>query len=336
MRRNPTSFYAGLVDSSNFDELDRQLVHALQLDGRASFARIAEVLGVSDQTVARRYTRLRGTGHLHVLGLTNPAALGQTQWLIRVRCTPGEAASVAEALARRDDTAWVTLTSGGTEITCVTRTDASQDDDSLLLQRLPRTRAVLAVQAFGILHTFFGGALSLVSKTEVLNSAQIAALRRPSFAFGTRPTPLDDADRAMLAVLERDGRASASDLASASGLSPSSVRRRLDQLVDAGILYFDVHYDARMFGLTTNATLWLSVAPSRLEATGLALAKHPEVAYSCATTGPTNLYAVVITTDIRALYRYLTTRIATLDAVRQVETLLELRRVKAATTLPRL
>ena len=37
------------------DQLDRQLVRALQLDPRAPFSLIAEVLGVSEQTVARRY-----------------------------------------------------------------------------------------------------------------------------------------------------------------------------------------------------------------------------------------------------------------------------------------
>ena len=48
--------------SDSFDPLDRQLVHALQLDPRAPFSRVAAVLGVSDQTVARRYSRLRTDG----------------------------------------------------------------------------------------------------------------------------------------------------------------------------------------------------------------------------------------------------------------------------------
>ncbi|WP_220448360.1 AsnC family protein [Nonomuraea diastatica] len=41
-------------------------------NARAPFSRISEVLGVSDQTVARRYTRLRSSGALRVRGLTNP------------------------------------------------------------------------------------------------------------------------------------------------------------------------------------------------------------------------------------------------------------------------
>src|ERR1700709_2130108 len=40
-------------DTSFMDRIDRQIMHCIQRDGRASFRRIAEVLGVSEQTVAR-------------------------------------------------------------------------------------------------------------------------------------------------------------------------------------------------------------------------------------------------------------------------------------------
>jgi hypothetical protein len=38
------------VKTSQLDELDRQLVHALMLPPRASFRQLAAVLGLSDQT----------------------------------------------------------------------------------------------------------------------------------------------------------------------------------------------------------------------------------------------------------------------------------------------
>lgn len=331
------------MKSREYDDLDRALVHALQLDGRASFSRIAQVLGVSDQTVARRYTRLRGEGSLRVLGLTNPAALGEVQWLVRVQCTPDAASSVAEALARRDDTAWVSLTSGGTEISCMTRADGSQSGNSLLLQRLPRTPSVVAVTAYCVLHTYYGGALSLVNKFDSLTPSQIRQLQpedtdpvQPGEAGDGAPTagPLDEGDRRMLALLEQDARAGLAELAGASGRSQSSVRRRMAELRTAGVLYYDVNFERRIFGLHSVAMLWLAVSPSHLERTGRALAEHPEVAFCCATTGPTNLHAVVLCPDIPTLYTYLTTRIAALDAVRQVETAPVLRRVKSAASLP--
>jgi DNA-binding Lrp family transcriptional regulator len=336
-----------MVKSPAYDSLDRQLVHALQLDGRASFSRIAEALGVSDQTVARRYARLRGEGAVQVAGLTDPVALGETQWIIRVQCTPDAAASIAEALARRDDTSWVSLSSGGTEINCMTRAESGGNANNLLLQRLPRTPSVVAVTAYCVLHTYFGGALSPLHKTDTLTPEQAALLLhpapKPSLPKPPLPEPpaaeqvageLDEADHRMLALLERDGRTGLAELAAASGRSQSWVRRRMADLQASGVLYFDVNFGRRIFDLDSPVMLWLSVSPSRLAETGQALAEHPEVVFVCATTGPTNLHAVVICSDIPSLYSYLTTRIAALDAVRQLETTPVLRRVKSAASLP--
>ncbi|WKX71628.1 Lrp/AsnC family transcriptional regulator [Streptomyces sp. XD-27] len=312
-----------------YDELDRQLVHALQLDGRAPFSRIAEVLGVSDQTVARRYTRLRTSGAIRVFGLTEPARLGEVVWLVRVECEPDAAASVAEALARRPDTSWVTLLSGGTEIVAVTRAAGDEDSNALLLRALPRTRQVVSVTAHLLLHTFFGGRHGLVNKSGALTERQAALLAAPDLAPGAAPAgPLTDQDRRMLEELARDGRARPAELAASTGWSQTTVRRRLAELAADGTLYFDVDYDHRVFGLGITAMLWLSVAPPELAATGEALARHPEVGFVCATTGPHNLLACVVCADVPALYTYLTTRVAALGAVRQMETSPRIRTVK--------
>jgi DNA-binding Lrp family transcriptional regulator len=323
-----------LVKSREYDHLDRCLVQALQLDGRVPFSRIAEVLGVSDQTVSRRYTRLRTEGVIRVLGLTDPAVLGEVTWLVRVQCTPDAAAKVAQALARREDTAWVSLASGGTEINCVTRSHVDEDAEGLLLQRLPRTPSVVGVTAQCVMHTFFGGSQGLSIKSDSLTEEQTRALRPPRPEPGAHgPVVLDAADRRMLAVLGTDGRADLADLAAASGWSQSTVRRRMAQLRESGALYLDLDYDHRIFGLTARSLLWLTVAPGQLAATGQALAEHPEVAYACATTGATNLHAVVLCKDIQSLYLYLTSRIAALPAVRQAETAPILAALKRAGSL---
>jgi len=144
---------------------------------------------------------------------------------------------------------------------------------------------------------------------------------------------LDEGDRKLLAVLGQDGRADLADLAAATGWSQSTVRRRMAQLRETGALYLDVDYDHRIFDLDARALLWLSVTPAGLAATGQALAEHPEVAYAGATTGATNLHAVVLCKDIHALYMYLTKRIAALPEVRQVETAPIMHSMKSAGSL---
>jgi DNA-binding Lrp family transcriptional regulator len=315
------------------DLLDTQLVHALQIDGRASFSLIAEVLGVSDQTIARRYGRLRSAGMLRVRGLVEPDLIGLTSWIIRVQCTPSAAATVAEALGRRPETAWISLTSGGTEITCVVRTRTGADDSHLLLDTLPRSPGVTAMTAQCVLHTFFGGVLSLINKSGGLTADQVTALRpapagRPPDRPLDRPGRISAEDRPLLATLEMDGRTTFSDLAAATGWSQTTVRRRITDLRASGTLYFDVDFHQSLLDLTVRAVLWLSVSPAQLSAAGEALAGHPETAYVAATTGPANLYASVLSADTEALYEYLTTRIALLPGVNQVESIPVMRTIK--------
>jgi DNA-binding Lrp family transcriptional regulator len=308
----------------DLDDLDRAIVHALQIDGRAAFSRIAEVLGVSDQTVARRYGRLRGSGVLRVLGLVDPLRIGVTPWFVRVRCTPDAAASIGEALARRQDTRWVSLISGGTEIFCLVQPEHPGQDE-LLLQRLPRTPRVVQVAAHALVHVFFGQDLSPVSRNGPLDAAQAAALtppdapkRRPAEA--AEPFPLSPVDRRLLDVLADDGRTPAAELAAATGWSASTVRRRMSELRASGALYFDLAFDGDTHAKALRTALWLEVEPARLAEVGAALAEHEEVAFAAATTGSSNVYAAVNCRDPGALYRYLTGPVARLPGIRRTET----------------
>lgn len=322
-------------EETGMDPLDRSLVQALTIDGRASFSRLAEVLEVSDQTVVRRYRRLRTTGLVRVVGLPLGSRVGLFESWLRVQCAPDAALPVAEALARRPDIAWVTLNSGGTEVHCMTRARTRKDRDVLLLEKLPRTRRVTGISAHTILRKFFGGPDSWAG-LDVLRPDQIAALARPPAAPGPErdlpdvPYVLDAAELALLAVLGRDGRAGYPELARATGLSESTARRRLERLRDAGAVFFDVEFVPVLFGYEAEATLVLTVPPARLAQVGAALAGHREVAFAAAVTGAASLMAVVVCRDTDALYTYLTERIGAVDGVGHVEVIPALRSVKRA------
>lgn len=316
------------VEPGAFDPLDLKLLQAFQLDGRAPFRRIADVLGVSDQTVARRYRKLRASAGMRVLGMTDENRLGHSNWIIRLRCTPDSAERLAEALARRPDTTYIALESGGTEVTCSMRSTSREARDDLLLHQLQRTPRILSVTAHAVLHYFYGGALGWLSKIDALTPEEAAALRPPEAEPEPGPVPVDDTDQRILAVLRQDGRASLGELQSATGQSESVVRRRLELLRSSGVLYFDVQYEATPLGNHADAMLWLTVAPASLDEVGQALAGHPEVAFAAAVTGTANIVAATLHRDGPALYEYLSRRIGTLEGVRTVETALTLRQVK--------
>ena len=324
------------MEVSLLDEVDRQIIHILTIEPRASFRTIAAVTGISDQTAARRYRRLAESAGLRVLGVPDGSRLGWTEWFLRLQTTPGGADSIAEALARRSDTRWVHLASGGTEIICTLQARSEEQRDALFLRGLPGSRRVVQISAHSILHDFAPGPWR--EATRALSSAQLEVLAPggrppgdPPHGGATRPpvpprapvggrVTLLPGDEPLLEELARDGRASNAALAAAIHWHESTVRRRIDELCRSGLLYFEVDIDNQVLGMNAHAMLWLSVEPARLQEAGNALAAHPEIPFAAATTGPTNLVASAVFRDTRHLYEYLTGELAGLPGVTSVQT----------------
>nr|WP_095877888.1 Lrp/AsnC family transcriptional regulator [Streptomyces sp. TLI_235] len=318
------------------DDLDRGLIHALHVDARAPFTLIAEVLGSSTQTVVRRYRRLHAEGGLRVVALPSPRSARTHQWFLRLTAATRTAHDLAVALARRPDTSWVRLTSGGTEIVAIVHTaPGGPDAHALLLRDIPRTSGITAVSAHYLLHTYLGGPVAWRGRLGTLTAEQEARLRAhavPAVETDGDPYSFTEADLRLLAVLREDGRTSYADLAAATGSTPATVTRRLTELRSRGALFFDLDVEPALLGVTVSALLWMQVAPSRLDEVATALAAHDELAVVAATTGPTNLVAHALCSDAEALHHYLTRRLA-LDAIGRIETAPVLRTYKAAATL---
>jgi DNA-binding Lrp family transcriptional regulator len=324
------------VKTSQLDEVDRQLLHALVVAPRASFRVLAAALGVSDQTIARRYRRLVETADLRVTGLVHGPRAGWVDWIVRLQVAPGSAQRIADSLAQRPDTRWVRLYSGGTEIVCTLQARTPEQRNALFLRGLPGSRHVTGITAQSILHVF--SPVAYVTHTRSLSPDQLAALTEaaPEPQLERQQTPAIGADQAwipsadtetqlrpeddpLLAELTRDGRTPVADLAAATHWHESTVRRRIEELRKAGLLYFDVDVDESVLGISANVMLWLKIDPASLEAAGRALAAHPEIPFAGATTGTTNLAASALFRDTRDLYAYLTTRLADLPGLQSVE-----------------
>ncbi|WP_347350587.1 Lrp/AsnC family transcriptional regulator [Intrasporangium sp.] len=93
------------------DNLDWQIVEALQQDGRRSYRQMGRDLGVSPGTVRLRTRQLIDDGYLRVIGVPTARLLGrQFQATIALKLEPGHARAVAELLAERPEVGWIGLT----------------------------------------------------------------------------------------------------------------------------------------------------------------------------------------------------------------------------------
>ncbi|MEV7905075.1 Lrp/AsnC family transcriptional regulator [Streptomyces anulatus] len=361
------------MESVTLDALDRRLVHALQLDGRLPFSRIAAAVGVPERTVARRYHRLRSRLALRVVGLVDGRRTGMLDWIVRVRCAPEAVETLAVLLARRDDTSWIAPLVGGTELTCMIRTPPPGDDGRRpFFEQLARTAGVREVGAACVLRPV-AGVGGWAGRMDALGDAEQRLLLppRPAPADPTPPSdPADPADQtgpsaptdpahptgpsdptdpadptealpvlspadtALLRALSQDGRADLGRLASASGCSESTVRRRIGQLRDSGVLAFEVEIDPALFGYPIEALLWLDVPPAGLRAVAEALAGHRQVAFAALTTGPSSVFVMVECRSVSGLHAYVTDELAALRGITRIESAVTQRRTKRAGPLP--
>lgn len=315
------------------DELDRRLVHALQIDGRASFRRIGGALGVPERMVARRYSRLRSRLTLRVIGTTNPHRLGQLEWFVRIRTTSRSVDAVAASLAARADTSWVSVLTGGTEVTGILRAAApTGGGPTPVLTRLARSPQVQDVTAQCLLAPVagVGGWLGRVGFLSGPELAALAPATTPAAEPSSAPLTLTDRDTALLRELTKDARATVAHLSRATGVSESTTRRRITELVEQGVLRFEIDIDAHLYGRPLEVICWLDVEPRGLDEVTQALSTHSQVAFASTTTGDTAIVAILELTDTRELHDYLRQALGTLSTIRHAETALVERRVKRA------
>ena len=99
------------------NEMDNNIIKLLQVDGRASNAKIAREVGVSEGTVRRRLRRLIQDNVIHVIAVPNLEQMGfGSAALIGVQVDPGRIKEVADAISALNEAHYVAITLGSFDI----------------------------------------------------------------------------------------------------------------------------------------------------------------------------------------------------------------------------
>ena len=107
---------------------------------------------------------------------------------------------------------------------------------------------------------------------------------------------LDDTDRAIIELLQADGRMPFTKVAAEVGLTEGAIRQRVQRLTDAGVMQIVAVTDPMSLGVRRVAMVGARVAGDA-EATAEALGAMEEVEYLVATTGRYDLMFAVVADD---------------------------------------
>jgi len=118
-----------LAAPNGLDSIDREIIGQLQRDGRKAYGAIAEVVGLSEAAVRRRVQRLRDTGVMQIVAITDPLQLGfGREALVGIR-VHGDVRLVADKIAAIDEANYVVMTAGSFDIIAEL---IAVDDDALV------------------------------------------------------------------------------------------------------------------------------------------------------------------------------------------------------------
>lgn len=132
---------------------------------------------------------------------------------------------------------------------------------------------------------------------------------------------LDEIDRAVLRVLERDARVSMTQLAEAVHTSRASAHSRFKRLVEAGVIAgFTIRTDPVLAGQHASAYVTLAVEQSQWQETKTRLRAIPEIEHIALVGGEFDVIVLVRARDNRHLKRVVLEDIQAIPSVRGTRT----------------
>lgn len=281
------------MSPASVDLLDRSIIAALMVDGRASWRAIAEVLGASERTVTRRGTRLLGSGAVAIHAMADPHRGGRGDpYLAFGTSSPGRSWKVGAALARRDEAVTAYALLGHTDFFCDIwcpehrRATLFQQEISDITGVESMT-VVPVLRYIRTLHDWNPGILD-VDQVSALRTAPVGDWPRFS-----EPVSVSRDEELILRELGRDGRMTFEELGRLCGVSEQTVARKVQSMRASQLLTIRAVFDPAIIGLPTAAFLWLQIRPDKLEQVAETLAEQPYIRYAAAAMGRYQIVADV-------------------------------------------
>lgn len=144
----------------------------------------------------------------------------------------------------------------------------------------------------------------------------------------TRARALDNTDRALIALLQQDGRASFTALAKAVGLSEGAVRQRVQRLLRDDLMQIVAVTDPANVDLTRQAMVGISVDGADPREVADRLSELPNVHYVVLCAGRYDLLAELVCRDDDHMLEVLGEEVRKIDGVSGTELFVYLKLAK--------
>ncbi len=275
-------------------ELDLEIVNALQINPRADWARVGDVLGLSGPTVARRWSALAERGLAWITPSPGPRYLS-AGWsaFVFLSSVPGEHEALIQRLCAEPAFGTVSLVSGAHDLFVDCFASSHEELMAIVtgafadLPGVTRREVVFVTQLYRQASEWRSGTLE-PARARLM--AQESTPPPPAYAP-------DRLDATLLEELARDGRASWAELGAVSGVSPQTARRRVERFLASG--YMTMRCDTSVAGQQglREVSLSLNVPATHVDSIGRYFAGLPSCRLSAQVLGTQNLLVTLWVRD---------------------------------------
>ncbi len=135
------------------NEVDEAIITLLQDDGRQSYGEIGRAVGLSEAAARQRVHRLRESGVMRIVAITDPLRLGRAVVTTIGLRVSGDPRLVATRLAEVPAIEWVVITAGSFDLLIEIVCESESDLLAIISDQVRSIPEVRETEAFMHLHT---------------------------------------------------------------------------------------------------------------------------------------------------------------------------------------
>ncbi|MGX5213456.1 Lrp/AsnC ligand binding domain-containing protein [Streptomyces violaceus] len=304
------------------DELDRRLIGALHLAPRATWDDIGGTLSADAGTLKRRFDRLHEARMIRVIG--------QADWGMHSTAMPvhvflditGETPlAVLDRLRDLPHLQLLAQISGDYPLYAVVHapSEAATSEAIDRMFSIPGVRRVNALPALSTLRRGITWDPQFLTGTERAGLLELTGTQPEGTATATPPDrPLSESERAVVALLLRDGRASAASIARASDLATSTAHRVVRRVLDERWVKPRLEIVSEWLGFQTPFMLRLRVDPGETSEVMRRIDLLPQTRLAAHVASDLSVLATGLVADRSALARFIDGELARIPGVTAV------------------
>jgi Lrp/AsnC family transcriptional regulator for asnA, asnC and gidA len=295
-------------DSVELDSLDLKLMMELEVDARQTYKGIANDLNISRSTVACRIQQLLDNNIIRIICWVDPLALGYKLVVsFGISTQPGQICNVANRLAACPSVLEVNLCSGRFDIIAWALFRDNEELINYLSNELGSISGILQID-------------KMLTLREVKVSSRLLKNERELHHVQKITKELDDLDILIVRKLQINPRQRPGVLAHEFGLDVSTIRRRIQRLVEENVIRIIAVIDPSVLGYECPATIGIKCKPDKIREVAEAVASYNNILYVSICAGRYDIDTYGMFRKLSDLENFITVELGSIPGLIHIET----------------